>query len=256
MLEQAATIDPERRRDAVQRRAADLRREPAGALLRGAAAVLRAQRAAAAASCRRCCGRRCCGTPTAERGAMTSPLRRHGDYVRASHGSVPRMRRLLLRAACWSLVVSSARRCAAADAAGAGRRHRAARAVCDAPTEIARHARAVRSRSQPGRSSGRCGSARAVRFDFGDSFLYNRPVARAARPRRPPTPRSLAVVGARARDAARHSARHLHRQPARRLPPALVRGVSLVCLSLPPLLTSLLLVFIAATHAAGCRPAA
>ena len=40
MLEQAATVDPERRRQQFNRRAAGVRREPSGDLLRGAAVVL------------------------------------------------------------------------------------------------------------------------------------------------------------------------------------------------------------------------
>src|SRR5688500_13660552 len=93
--------------------------------------------------------------------------------------------------------------------------------------------------------------SRATRFDFGDSFLYNRPV-RGLIGRAAANTAALAIValvaatllgiplgiftGSRRGGAA-----------------ALVRGVSLVCLSVPPLLTSLLLVFIAA--AAGWFPA-
>ena len=85
--------------------------------------------------------------------------------------------------------------------------------------------------------------ARASRFDFGNSFLYNRPV-RELIGRAAANTAALALValtvstlvgiplgvftGSRTGVAA-----------------ALVRGVSLVCISAPPLLTSLLLVFIA-----------
>ena len=86
--------------------------------------------------------------------------------------------------------------------------------------------------------------SRAARFDFGSSFLYNRPVGGLIRGAAANTA-TLAVValivatflgiplgiitGSRRGTAA-----------------ALIRGVSLVFLSIPPLLTSLLLVFIAA----------
>lgn len=84
---------------------------------------------------------------------------------------------------------------------------------------------------------------RAARFDFGDSFLYDRPVSgligRAAGNTAVLACASLAlatfvgiplgiVTGSRSNGVA-----------------ALIRGVSLVCLSIPPLLTSLLLVFLA-----------
>lgn len=84
---------------------------------------------------------------------------------------------------------------------------------------------------------------RAARFDFGDSFLYDRPVGglirRAAGNTAVLACTSLAlatllgiplgiVTGSRRGGVA-----------------ALIRGVSLVCLSIPPLLTSLLLVFVA-----------
>jgi peptide/nickel transport system permease protein len=86
-------------------------------------------------------------------------------------------------------------------------------------------------------------AARMSRFDFGDSFLYNRPV-RGLIGRAAANTAALAVValafatfvgiplgiftGSRSGIAA-----------------GLVRGVSLVCISIPPLLTSLLLLFIA-----------
>jgi peptide/nickel transport system permease protein len=84
---------------------------------------------------------------------------------------------------------------------------------------------------------------RAARFDFGDSFLYNRPVGGLIR-RAAANTAVLAVcalliatllgiplgivTGSRSNGVA-----------------AAIRGVSLVCLSIPPLLTSLLLVFVA-----------
>jgi len=86
---------------------------------------------------------------------------------------------------------------------------------------------------------------RAGRFDFGDSFLYNRPV------------RGL-VLGAAA-NTALLALVALAAATSLGIPlgiisgsrggvaPSVIRGVSLVCLSLPPLLTSLLLVYVAAT---------
>ena len=86
---------------------------------------------------------------------------------------------------------------------------------------------------------------RAARFDFGHSFLYNQPV------------RSL-VVQAAANTALLALAAlavatmvgiplGIISGSSRGTAAALIRGVSLVCLSVPPLLTSLLLVFVAAT---------
>jgi peptide/nickel transport system permease protein len=84
---------------------------------------------------------------------------------------------------------------------------------------------------------------RALRFDFGDSFLYNRPV-RGLIGRAAANTAALAVVALALATVigiplgvftgSRHG-------PAA----AAVRAVSLVCISIPPLLTSLLLVFIA-----------
>ena len=87
--------------------------------------------------------------------------------------------------------------------------------------------------------------ARAIRFDFGESFLYNRPV------------RGL-VLGAAANTAvlavAALAFATLVGIPLGVLSgsrsggaAALIRAVSLLCLSVPPLLTSLLLLFIAAS---------
>ena len=86
---------------------------------------------------------------------------------------------------------------------------------------------------------------RVVRFDFGDSFLYNRPVrglvVRAAANTAVLAVAALALatllgIPLGVVSGSRHSAGA-----------ALIRAVSLVCLSVPPLLTSLLLVFIAAS---------
>jgi peptide/nickel transport system permease protein len=85
--------------------------------------------------------------------------------------------------------------------------------------------------------------SRAVRFDFGESYLYSRPVreliARAAA--------NTAVLAVAALVLATLIGLPLgiltgSRQGAL---PAAVRGLSLVCLSVPPLVSSLLLVFVA-----------
>jgi peptide/nickel transport system permease protein len=88
-------------------------------------------------------------------------------------------------------------------------------------------------------------ATRAVRFDFGDSFLYNRPVGplvvRAAA--------NTAVLASVALALATLAGISLGIFTGSRRAgwlPACVRGVSMVCVSLPPLLTSLLLVFLAA----------
>lgn len=86
---------------------------------------------------------------------------------------------------------------------------------------------------------------RAVRFDFGNSFLYNQPV------------RGL-VLGAAANTALLALAAltvatfvgiplGIISGSRRSSVAAVIRGASLVCLSVPPLLTSLLLVFFAAS---------
>jgi peptide/nickel transport system permease protein len=87
-------------------------------------------------------------------------------------------------------------------------------------------------------------AARAIRLDLGDSFLYSRPVAplvgRAAA--------NTAVLGVTALLVATAVgiALGIFTGSGRRgLAVAIVRGASLACVSLPPLLTSLLLVFIA-----------
>ena len=87
-------------------------------------------------------------------------------------------------------------------------------------------------------------AGRALRFDFGESFLYNRPVAplvvRAAA--------YTALLGVVSLVTATLVGLSLGVfTGARSGPlPMLVRSVSLVCVSLPPLVTSLALVFLAA----------
>jgi peptide/nickel transport system permease protein len=87
--------------------------------------------------------------------------------------------------------------------------------------------------------------SRAARFDFGHSFLYNRPVrdlvVRAAA--NTAILALVALVAATALGIPLGIVSGSRRGPAA----ALIRAVSLICLSVPPLLTSLLLVFIAAT---------
>jgi len=87
--------------------------------------------------------------------------------------------------------------------------------------------------------------SRAVRFDFGDSFLYKRPVgplvARAAA--------NTAVLGVVALALATLVGLSLGIFTGSRgagVLPSLVRGASLACVSLPPLVTSLVFVFLAA----------
>ena len=168
MQEQAATLDPERRRELFNEVAAHPRRERAGAVLRGAAPVLRPQPPPAR--------RRPVGAAAA--GAVERRLaqRRRADSL---------MARFLVRRLTFALVLLAVTSScgAVSDAARPGRRDVAARAVRVARAKSRPPARAsiwigVRPRS------GGCGSSRAVRFDFGDSFLYNRPVgplvARAA----------------------------------------------------------------------------
>jgi peptide/nickel transport system permease protein len=85
---------------------------------------------------------------------------------------------------------------------------------------------------------------RAVRFDFGDSFLYGRPVAplvaRAAA--------NTALLGIAALVTATIAGLSLGVFTGARSGalPMFVRGASLVCVSLPPLVTSLAFVFLAA----------
>jgi peptide/nickel transport system permease protein len=88
-------------------------------------------------------------------------------------------------------------------------------------------------------------AGRALRFEFGDSFLYTRPVrgliARAAA-----NTAALAVVALTAATLLGIPL-GIFTGSRRGTAAALVRGLSLVFLSVPPLLTSLVLVFIAAT---------
>jgi len=86
---------------------------------------------------------------------------------------------------------------------------------------------------------------RAARFDFGTSVLYGRPVAPLVA-RRAANTAVLAGVALVLATLAGLPLGIMAGASRRRLLPALVRGTSLVCLSLPSLLTSLLLVFIAA----------
>jgi peptide/nickel transport system permease protein len=86
---------------------------------------------------------------------------------------------------------------------------------------------------------------RAVRFEFGDSFLYNRPV-RGLIGQAAANTAALAVVALTAATLLGIPL-GMFTGSRRGAAAALVRGLSLVFLSVPPLLTSLLLVFIAAT---------
>lgn len=85
---------------------------------------------------------------------------------------------------------------------------------------------------------------RAIRFDFGDSFLYNRPVA----PLVAQAAANTALLGIVSLVTATLVGLSLGVFTAARtgLLPALIRGLSLTCISLPPLVTSLALVFVAA----------
>jgi peptide/nickel transport system permease protein len=87
--------------------------------------------------------------------------------------------------------------------------------------------------------------ARAARFDFGESFLYNRPVRglvlRAA------ANTAVLAVAALAVATLIGIPLGIVSGSRRNTGAALIRAVSLLCLSVPPLLTSLLLVFIAAS---------
>ena len=85
---------------------------------------------------------------------------------------------------------------------------------------------------------------RAARFDFGDSFLYNRPVGGLIRA----AAINTAILAGAALVVATFVGIPLGIVTGSRSGaiPAAVRGVSLVCLSVPPLLTSLFFVFLAA----------
>jgi peptide/nickel transport system permease protein len=84
---------------------------------------------------------------------------------------------------------------------------------------------------------------RASRFDFGDSFLYNRPVGGLIR--RAAVNTAILAVAALAVATLLGIPLGILTGSRRGAVPAAVRGVSLVCLSIPPLLTSLLFVFLA-----------
>ena len=84
---------------------------------------------------------------------------------------------------------------------------------------------------------------RAIRFDFGDSFLYNRPVGGLIR--RAAGNTAVLAVAALLLATLLGIPLGIISGSRRGFAPALIRGASLVCLSIPPLLTSLLLVFVA-----------
>jgi peptide/nickel transport system permease protein len=84
---------------------------------------------------------------------------------------------------------------------------------------------------------------RASRFDFGDSFLYNRPVGGLIRGAAINT--AILAIAALAVATLLGIPLGILTGSRRGTLPAAVRGVSLVCLSVPPLLTSLLFVFLA-----------
>jgi peptide/nickel transport system permease protein len=88
-------------------------------------------------------------------------------------------------------------------------------------------------------------ASRAARFDFGESFLYNRPVGSLIRQAAANTA-LLAVVALALATLVGIPLGVFTGSRKGGLLPALIRGASLVCLSLPSLLTSLLLVFVAA----------
>ena len=84
---------------------------------------------------------------------------------------------------------------------------------------------------------------RAIRFDFGDSYLYNRPVGGLIQ--RAAGNTAVLAVAALALATLLGIPLGIISGSRRGFTPALIRGASLVCLSIPPLLTSLLLVFVA-----------
>ena len=87
-------------------------------------------------------------------------------------------------------------------------------------------------------------AGRALRFDFGDSFLYNRPVARVLAPAALNT--AILAVVALAVATAGGLALGVVSGSRSGVVPASIRALSAVCVSLPPLLTSLIFVFLAA----------
>jgi peptide/nickel transport system permease protein len=84
---------------------------------------------------------------------------------------------------------------------------------------------------------------RAARFDFGDSFLYDRPVSGLIR--RAAGNTAILALAALSVATVVGIPLGIVTGSRRGMVAALIRGVSLVCLSIPPLLTSLLLVFLA-----------
>ena len=88
-------------------------------------------------------------------------------------------------------------------------------------------------------------ASRAVRFDLGDSFLYNRPVTRVLAPAALNTA-ILAVVALAVAIGAGIFLGVVGGSGAGRGATVAIRLLSAVCVSLPPLLTSLVFVFIAA----------
>ncbi len=87
-------------------------------------------------------------------------------------------------------------------------------------------------------------AGRALRLDFGESFLYNRPVARVLLPAALNTA-ILAVVALAIATAGGLAMGVVSGSRAGGVS-AVIRAVSAVCVSLPPLLTSLIFVFLAA----------
>ena len=87
--------------------------------------------------------------------------------------------------------------------------------------------------------------SRIVRLDFGESLRFRRPVAELIR-ERAGEHRAARSFRAHACDARRHPARRVHRQPPRRILVSAARGASLALLSVPPLVTSLVLLLLAA----------
>jgi peptide/nickel transport system permease protein len=85
----------------------------------------------------------------------------------------------------------------------------------------------------------------AVRFDFGESFLYNRPVG-ALVARSAANTAALALVALSIATVVGIPLGVLTGSRRGGAITGLVRGLSLLCLSVPPLLTSLLLVWVAA----------
>jgi peptide/nickel transport system permease protein len=86
-------------------------------------------------------------------------------------------------------------------------------------------------------------AVRAARFDFGDSFLYDRPVSPLIR--RAAGNTAVLAIAALAVATLLGIPLGIVTGSRRGALAAAIRGVSLVCLSIPPLLTSLLLVFVA-----------